>query len=326
MARDTAQSAVALGGGHGLAASLSALRRLKDDLTIDELTAVVTVADNGGSSGRLRGEFGVLPPGDLRMALAALCGDDEWGRTWADVVQHRFAGQGDMQGHVVGNLLIVSLWELMGDHVRALDWVGRLLGAHGRVLPMATTPMDISARVRGADPGDPTGVSVVRGQVEVATTAGQIESVALVPEDPQACAEAVEAIRAAEWVVLGPGSWFTSVIPHLMVPGLRRALAETHGRLIVVLNLEAQVGETTGFGPADHLAALFEHAPDLTVHAVLVDASSLADDREVLEKVVADRGTRLVVEDIAVPGEPRHDPELLAAAFARIVEHASERP
>ena len=206
MARHTAQAAVALGGGHGLAATLSALRRLHDELTIDDLTAVVTVADNGGSSGRLRGEFGVLPPGDLRMALAALCGDDEWGRTWADVVQHRFAGEGEMQGHVVGNLLIVSLWELMGDHVRALDWMGRLLGAHGRVLPMATTPMDITARIRGADPADPAGVAVVRGQVEVATSVGQIESVALVPEDPEACAEAVEAIRTAEWVVLGPGS------------------------------------------------------------------------------------------------------------------------
>src|SRR5689334_5790006 len=123
-------SVVALGGGHGLAASLSALRRLTGDLT-----AVVTVADNGGSSGRLRGEFGVLPPGDLRMALAALCGDDEWGRTWERVVQHRFTGDGDMGGHVVGNLLIVSLWELFGEPVPALDWVGRLLGASGRVLP-----------------------------------------------------------------------------------------------------------------------------------------------------------------------------------------------
>ncbi|WP_036490712.1 gluconeogenesis factor YvcK family protein, partial [Nocardioides sp. CF8] len=125
MARSTAQSAVALGGGHGLFASLSALRHLVAELTLDELTAVVTVADNGGSSGRLRGEFGVLPPGDLRMALAALCGDDEWGRTWADVVQHRFAGEGEMRGHVIGNLLIVGLWELMGDPVRALDWVGK---------------------------------------------------------------------------------------------------------------------------------------------------------------------------------------------------------
>ena len=97
---------------------------------VDDLTAVVTVADNGGSSGRLRGEFGVLPPGDLRMALAALCGDDDWGRTWARVLQHRFAGDGEMHDHVVGNLLIVGLWELLGDHVDGLDWVGRLLGRH----------------------------------------------------------------------------------------------------------------------------------------------------------------------------------------------------
>ncbi|NYE38324.1 putative cofD-like protein [Nocardioides cavernae] len=326
MARDTAQAAVALGGGHGLHATLSALRRLHDDLTIDDLTAIVTVADNGGSSGRLRGEFGVLPPGDLRMALAALCGDDEWGRTWADVIQHRFAGQGEMNGHVVGNLLIVGLWELMGDHVRALDWVGRLLGAHGRVLPMATTPMDITARVRGTDPAAPDAVTVVSGQVEVATTAGQIESVALVPADPQACAEAVDAILAAEWVVLGPGSWFSSVIPHLMVPGLRQALADTQGRLVVVLNLEAQAGETTGFGPVDHLEALFEHAPDLTVHSVLVDSTALAiagdhaDGRAALDRAVTDRGARLVVADIAVPGEPRHDPDRLADAFRGIVD------
>jgi uncharacterized cofD-like protein len=320
VARETAQAAVALGGGHGLFATLSALRRLHDDLTIDELTAVVTVADNGGSSGRLRGEFGVLPPGDLRMALAALCGDDEWGRTWADVLQHRFAGQGEMNGHVVGNLLIVGLWELMGEPVRALDWVGRLLGAHGRVLPMATTPMDITARVRGADPADPAAVSVVRGQVEVATAAGRIESVALVPEDPQACPEAVEAVLAAEWVVLGPGSWFSSVIPHLMVPGLRTALAQTSGRLVVVLNLEAQAGETTGFGAAEHLAALFEHAPDLRVHAVLADPTALGDDGTEVERLVAAHGGRLVVDDVAVPGEPRHDPDRLAAAFRRIVD------
>ena len=106
---DRAQSVVALGGGHGLHASLSALRQLVDDLTVDELTAIVTVADNGGSSGRIRGQFDVLPPGDLRMALAALCGDDQWGATWARVMQHRFAGDGDLRGHVVGNLLIVGL-------------------------------------------------------------------------------------------------------------------------------------------------------------------------------------------------------------------------
>ena len=247
--RPTAQSAVALGGGHGLHASLSALRRLHDDLTLDQVTAVVTVADNGGSSGRLRGEFGVLPPGDLRMALAALCGDDEWGSTWADVVQHRFAGEGEMHGHVIGNLLIVGLWERLGDHVRALDWVGRLLGARGRVLPMALTPMDITAEFRGLGDGDRSATTTVRGQVEVATTEGEIVSVALDPADPDGCPEAVESILDADWVVLGPGSWFSSVIPHLLVPDLREALEKTAARLLVVLNLEGAAGGDPGLEP-----------------------------------------------------------------------------
>jgi uncharacterized cofD-like protein len=318
--KEFAQSVVALGGGHGLAATLTALRRLHDDLTFDEVTAVVTVADNGGSSGRLRGEFGVLPPGDLRMALAALCGDDEWGQTWAQVVQHRFDGAGGMRGHVVGNLLIVSLWEIMGDPVRALDWVGRLLGAHGRVLPMATTPMDITARVKGLDVADPQAVAVVRGQVEVASTEGDILSVALEPDDPEACAQAVEAIESADWVVLGPGSWFTSVIPHLMVPGLRTALTSTSAGLIVVLNLEAQPGETSGFGPLDHLAALFEHAPDLPVHTVLADRACVAAEVDAIRAAVQAHGARLVVADLAVPGEARHDPSRLSQAFAQIVD------
>lgn len=319
--RGRSHKVVALGGGHGLAATLTALRRLQDELTVDGITAIVTVADNGGSSGRLRGEFGVLPPGDLRMALAALCrDDDEWSRTWADVVQHRFAGEGEMRGHVVGNLLIVSLWELMGDHVRALDWVGRLLGAQGRVLPMATTPMDITARVRGLDPNDPDRTSVVRGQVEIATTPGDIESVALEPVDPEACPEAVAAVHEADWVFLGPGSWFTSVIPHLQVPRLREALATTDARLVVVLNLEAQAGEASGLATTDHVEALIAHAPELAIHTLLADTSSIEAEREELAELVDRLGARLVTDDLRVPGEPRHDPVRLAAALARIVD------
>ncbi|MEQ6899575.1 uridine diphosphate-N-acetylglucosamine-binding protein YvcK [Nocardioides sp. YIM 152588] len=327
---ERAQAVVALGGGHGLHASLSALRMLVDDLTVDELTAVVTVADNGGSSGRLRGQFGVLPPGDLRMALAALCGDDEWGDTWAKVMQHRFAGDGDMRGHVVGNLLIVGLWELLGDHVDALDWVGRLLGAKGRVLPMALTPMDIAAQVRGIAPGDPDALVTVRGQVEVATTGGVIDSIALVPPDPDVSPAVTDAIGSADWVVLGPGSWFTSVLPHLMVPDLARALVATEARVVVVLNLAEQAGETGGFGPADHLAVLVQHAPDLHVHTVLADPASLGGDPDHraeqlahLEEVVAALGARLVLAEVAVgDGTPRHDPARLAAAYARIFEDA----
>ena len=309
-------SVAALGGGHGLFASLAALRRV-----VGDLTAVVTVADNGGSSGRLRGEFGVLPPGDLRMALAALCGDDDWGRTWAEVLQHRFAGEGDMRGHVVGNLLIVGLWELLGDHVPALDWVGRLLGAQGRVLPMAVTPMDITAEIQEPDgPGDSPGAVVhVRGQVEVASSSGRILSIKLDPATPEACPEAVATVRAADWIVLGPGSWYTSVIPHLMVPDLRRAIVESDARVVVVLNLDEQPGETAGYGPEDHLAALLEHAPDLRIDTVVADAASVGDSPRLAEVVTA-HGARLVVDDVALgDGSPRHDPARLAAVFAALM-------
>jgi uncharacterized cofD-like protein len=203
--------------------------------------------------------------------------------------------------------------------VQALDWVGRLLGASGRVLPMALTPMDIRAEVRGLDRADPDALTTVRGQVEVATTDGVIVGISLEPERPTPCPEAVEAVRAADWVVLGPGSWFTSVIPHLMVPALREALVQTDARVVLVLNLDEQAGETHGFAPADHLAALAEHAPDLKVHTVLADRGTVGDSREELEHVVAAYGAQLVVADVAAAdGSPRHDPVLLATACSTI--------
>jgi len=196
--------------------------------------------------------------------------------------------------------------------------VGRLLGASGRVLPMALTPLDIAAEVRGLDPADPAALTTVRGQVQVATTDGVITSVRLEP-DPVACPEAVAAIRAADWVVLGPGSWFSSVIPHLVVPELREALVQTDARLVVVLNLAEQAGETHGFGPEDHLAVLAEHAPDLKIHTVLADRS-IVGDRSRLEEAAASYGAALVVEDVAMDdGSPRHDEARLAAAYERII-------
>lgn len=305
---------VAFGGGHGLSASLAALRRV-----VNELTAVVTVADNGGSSGRLRSEFDVLPPGDLRMALAALCGDDDWGQTWARVVQHRFDGTGDMQGHVVGNLLIIGLWELLGDAVPALDWMCRLLGAQGRVLPMSLTPMDITARVRGLRPEDPTAEDLVRGQVEVATTEGDLVGIELDPDDPEACPEAVAAVEQADWLVLGPGSWYTSVIPHLMVPDLRKAIVSGRAKVLVVMNLEAQAGEAQGLSPEGHLHALLDHAPDLQVHTVLADPTRVPDTDD-LARAVERIGARLELAEVgALDGRPQHDPERLAAAYQRIL-------
>src|SRR5690349_17659487 len=312
--------AVALGGGHGLAASLAALRQVTESLT-----AIVTVADDGGSSGRLRRDYGVLPPGDLRMALAALCGDDEWGTTWSKVVQHRFGGDHELAGHAVGNLLIVALWDLLDDTVAGLEWVGRLLGTGGRVLPMAAVPLDIVAEVVGADPDRPEEVSTVRGQAECASTPGQVRSITLLPPDPPAVPEAVRAVLDAEWVVFGPGSWFTSVLPHLLVPELAAALHATAARRLVVLNLAPQPGETEGFSPHKHPEVLAGHAPALTVDVVLADtnaagAGSLTD----LEKAAAMLGARLVMADVAAAdGTPRHDPRLLAAMYAQIFQGGS---
>jgi uncharacterized cofD-like protein len=301
---------VALGGGHGLAASLTALR-----LLTDQITAVVTVADDGGSSGRLRREFDVLPPGDLRMALAALCDDTEWGHQWRDVLQHRFAGAGPLAGHAVGNLLIVSLWDLLGDTVGGLDLVGRLLNARGRVLPMAAVPLNIEANVMGADPGLPFEITTVVGQAAVATTRGRVLSLRLNPQEPPACEEAVQAIHEADWVILGPGSWFTSVMPHLLVPGIRDALVRTPAKRVLTLNLVMDTVETVGFSAKNHLEVLVAHAPELRLDVVLADPDIVRDE-PLLRRVAADMGAELVLASVGDPGRGgQHDSLRLAAAY-----------
>lgn len=305
---------VALGGGHGLAVSLAALRGITE-----QLTAVVCMADNGGSSGRLRAGLGVPPPGDLRMALAALCGDDAWGRTWSRVVQHRFAG-GDIAGHAVGNLLITALWEQSGDLVSALDWVGALLGAHGRVLPVTTQGLDIVATVRDL-PSRP-GLHEVRGQAQVAVTAGVVESIRVEPARPEACPEAVAAIAEAEALVMGPGSWYTSVIANLLVPGIHDAFRAAQGEKILVLNLVAQKGETSGFSPQGHLAALKGVFPDLRFDVVLADPDHVPD-QPALQRAAAAIGAELVLREVAddTDGPGHHDARLLGVAFAELLGH-----
>ncbi|MHB0929532.1 MAG: gluconeogenesis factor YvcK family protein, partial [Candidatus Nanopelagicales bacterium] len=257
---------VALGGGHGLAATLQALRRVTDDIT-----AIVGVSDDGGSSGRLRREFGVIPPGDLRMALAALCGDDAWGRTWARVVQHRFGGDGELSGHALGNLLIAGLWEHTEDIVTGLAWVAELLDAHGRVLPLANQPLDIVAEVMGLNGNDPAAVTEVRGQVSVARTRGTVQRVRLEPADVEPCAESLAAIAEADAIIMGPGSWYTSVLPHLLLPRMREAIARSRAKRICVLNLAPQAGETMNFELHTHLDVLHAFAPELGFDVVLAD-------------------------------------------------------
>lgn len=301
----------ALGGGHGLSASLRALRRVTD-----RLTAVVTVADDGGSSGRLREEFDCLPPGDLRMALAALCGDDAAGRQWADVLQSRFDGHGPLAGHAVGNLLIAGLWQHLGDPVAGLDQVGQLLRTRGRVLPMSLTPLAIEADVIGLDPLHPDEPCTLAGQATVAKTRAEVQKVRLVPSGAAACPDALAAIRDSDYVVLGPGSWFTSVLPHLLLPELADAIVSSPARRIVTLNI-APADETDGFSAARHIELLAEHAPMLRLDVVIADRG-FADHH--LEGFVASLGAELVVADIAVrDGTARHDPLRLASVYAEVM-------
>jgi uncharacterized cofD-like protein len=307
---------VALGGGHGLAVSLRALRGVTD-----QLTAVVGMADDGGSSGRLRRGLGVPPPGDLRMALAALCGDDVWGRTWSSVVQHRFSS-GDVAGHAVGNLLITALWEQTGDLVAGLDWVGSLLGAQGRVLPVTPLGLEIVAEVRDI-PGVP-GVSSVRGQHNVAITPGRVISIALDPADPPACPDAVDALEQAEAIVLGPGSWYTSVMASLLVPGIRTAVTAAAAQRILVLNLVAQPGETAGFSPQNHLHVMAEAFPEVQLDVVLADPDHVPDVG-LLREACAPLGAELVLRPVADPraGAGHHDPLLLGRALGELIGHGS---
>ncbi|HEX8519676.1 MAG TPA: uridine diphosphate-N-acetylglucosamine-binding protein YvcK [Pseudonocardia sp.] len=332
-------AAVALGGGHGLHATLSALRLLAGRGVADPVTAVVTVADDGGSSGRLRRELGLLPPGDLRMALAALAGDDVTGggdrpapgtpAAWVRLLQHRFGGRGALAGHAVGNLLLAGLTEVLGDPVAGLDAVAALVGARGRVLPMSCEPLDIEAEVTGLD-DDPRVAHRIRGQVAVASTPGRVRRVRLLPARPRACPEALAAVRAADVLLLGPGSWFTSVLPHLLVPELREALVAAAARRVVVLNLEPEPGETAGFSPEQHLAVLAEHAPELRVDAVLADVGSVAVPdrlRRAAAGLLAPGGAvHLAPVAAADPTTARHDPAALADALAAVLGRAAPAP
>ncbi|MBS5749543.1 MULTISPECIES: gluconeogenesis factor YvcK family protein [Actinotignum] len=296
---------VALGGGHGLYASLSALR-----LITQNITAVVTVADDGGSSGRLRDEFNVIPPGDLRMALSALCDDGEWGQTWRDVLQYRFSSEGPLNGHAMGNLLIVSMWEQLGSTVSGLDWVGQLLRIDGRVLPMSPIPLEIEARVIDEEDGP----QLYRGQVAVATARGKVEHVSLIPENPPAQPEAIAAIDEADWIVFGPGSWYTSVIPHLMVPDLHAALVRSPARRVLALNLRTE-RETWGMSAADHIRSFARHAPDLRIDVVVADPRSVDDIGEVAAEAEGIGATLMLRQVRMGDNRARHDALRLAAAY-----------
>lgn len=281
---------VALGGGHGLATTLEAARGYAG-----RLTAVVSVADDGGSSGRLREIAGIPAPGDLRRCLVALAAE---GSAWAPAFEYRFpAGSGDLEGHALGNLMMAGLANVTGDFGQALGLAADLLGAIGRVVPATSVPVVLKAEVAGRE---------VVGQVAVSETGGPITGVSIVPPDAPVPEEALEAIARADQVVLGPGSLYTSVLAVAAVPGIRAALeARTAGR-VYVCNLRPQLPETAGFTEADHLRAVRDHGVpvDVMVAGDGADGDSQVD------------GIAVVRAGLARADGRGHDPTRLASVLA----------
>lgn len=297
---------VALGGGHGLAVTLKALRTLSSDLT-----AVVGVSDNGGSSGRLREEFGILPPGDLRMAVTALCADPE--KSWAELLQYRFQGTGHLSGHAVGNLLITALWESRKDIVAGLDTVCELLNAQGRVLPLALSPIDLVAETIDRN-GE---IQLVSGQVEIATTSNRVNRIHFDADSIELCPQTLAAIQSAEVIVMGPGSWFTSVLTHLALPGVATQIQKSSATKILILNLVSQQGETENFSPAEHLQAIRNQNPEINFDYVLIDDSLI---NPAVEALAGALGWRLVASNLIDSlNSAKHDPQRLAAAISAVV-------
>lgn len=285
----TGPNVVAVGGGHGLAATLRAVRTYTT-----RVTAIVSVADDGGSSGRLRELLHVIPPGDLRKCLVALA---EPGSALASAFEYRF-GEEELAGHSLGNLVLVGLLEGAPDPVAALDEACRLLGVRGRVLPATTEPVVLKAKSDGGQ---------VDGQVAVMAT-DHIRTVSLVPSDPKAPSEALTALREADQIVLGPGSLFTSVLAAIAVPDIREGINRSTGRKIYVCNLRQQIPETEGFDIAMHVEALADHG--VTVDVAVCDTSGLPRGKPRVEVVDTPLGR---------PNGLAHDPVKLASALSDLL-------
>jgi uncharacterized cofD-like protein len=313
---------VAIGGGTGLPLLLRGLRdalftpasRPLLGVEREALTALVTVADDGGSSGRLRSDYGVLPPGDIRNCLVALADD----RRMATMFDYRFDG-GGLAGHSLGNLILAALSRLEERFPAAVERAGEILGIQGRVLPATATDVRLVAELAN-------GVHV-EGESRIAAVGGEIRRVRLVPHDAPALPEARAAIAGADLVVIGPGSLYTSIIPVLLVRGIAEAIARSGARVVLVMNLMTEPGETDGMSAADHVRALLRHAPGLPVHDVVVaattmpasrlDAYAAAGAQPVLADLDALRGLgcRPVRRRVLAKGEKlRHDARRLAAA------------
>lgn len=286
----------AIGGGHGLAAALEAIQTYAS-----HVAALVTVADDGGSSGRLT-PLGIPPPGDVRRCLLALTPEPS---LWSELFAHRFE-EGDVADHSLGNLILAGLTDLFGDFATAVSTAERMLGALGRVVPVADHPVTLKARM---------GTEEVIGQKAITSTSGRIDDVSIEPSDTAASRDALEAVAEADQIVLGPGSLYTSIISALKVQMLAPAVSGANAQKVFVLNLVTQDGETLGMAGIEHLEALHKHVgiegPGVVVaHSGDLDVPAGHERVELAEQDAAALGWRVVFADVAdeTADWPEHDP------------------
>jgi len=306
---------VAIGGGTGLPVALRSMRRYAD-----KVTAIVSVADDGGSSGRLRRDIGILPPGDIRNCLVALAED----KGMADLFTYRFRQGDGIAGHNLGNLIIAALTDLYGSFDEGVRMASELLSVEGRVLPSTTGNVILSAATFSGEP--------ITGQVKIAQTTRPLKEVYLDPPDVEAYPAAVEAILEADQVVIGPGSVFTSILPNLIVPGIGQAMAESKAIKIYVCNVMTQPGETDLFTACDHVSAIINHGSPGWIDVVIINNHPIPDDkligyaesRRYPVSVVAENiqalGLNVVLANVLDEQNPScHDVDKLAVVLRELV-------
>lgn len=254
---------VVIGGGTGLSVLLKGLKKYTS-----KLTAIVTVTDDGGSSGRLRAELGVLPPGDIRNCLVALA---ETETLMDKVFQHRFIHGNGLQGHNLGNLLLVAMTEIAGDFVTAIKEVSKVLAVRGRVLPATLEHVSLGAKMRDGN--------IITGETSIRDYGNNIDKLFLIPGYCRPVPETLEAIREADAVIIGPGSLYTSIIPNLLVEGVAEAIIESRATTVYVSNIMTEQGETDDFNAADHLKVILEHVGRQIFDYIIVNNGSIDEER-----------------------------------------------
>jgi uncharacterized cofD-like protein len=312
---------VAIGGGTGLATLLTGLKHFVDAKTttyprINELSAIVAVSDDGGSSGRLRDELQMPPPGDIRNCMVAMSEDS---RLLSKLFRYRFSGQGDLGGHSFGNLFLAALTEITGDFAEAVRLSSEILASKGHIYPATNADVRISARL--------TDGTIVRGETNISRSGPMIDRLFLDPEDCEPLELAEKAIKNADMISVGPGSLYTSLLPPLLVPGLAASVSASNALKVFISNLMTQPGETDGLSARGHLEALTKHVPEMKFDVVVINSQPISDLQKGLYESEGSeqiglrgcqsgenlKGARIVYGELLAEGEKvRHDPAKLA--------------